>query len=321
MAADAASHSPGPRPPLRVGYLGPGGTFTEQALRSEPGLAGHSFVALPSIPEVLEAAAAGDVDLGFAAIENSIEGSVNITLDTLAFDSDLLIQRETILSVRLNLLAPPGSELAGIERVVSFPHAVAQCRSFLRKHLPQVSVEAATSTAEAVRAVANAGDARAAAIGADLAGTLYDLDTLAADIGDHPDNKTRFVTVAADGIPAPTGHDKTSLVTFQRNDRPGSLLSILQEFAARSINLTKLESRPTKRSLGDYCFIIDLAGHVADELVADCLLNIQAKQADVKFLGSYPAAGERAAGAREEAGDAWRRAEDWLSAVRAHLTG
>lgn len=321
MAADAALHSSGSRSACRVGYLGPGGTFTEQALRSEPAHDGRSFVALPSIPEVLEAASGGEVDLGFVAIENSIEGSVNITLDTLAFDSDLLIQRETILAVQLNLLAAAGADLADIERVVSFPHAVAQCRTFLRRHLPQVQVEAATSTAAAVRTVATDGDPRTAAIGSDLAGTLYDLDALATDIGDHPENQTRFVTVAAAGIPAPTGHDRTSVVTFQRSDRPGSLLSILQEFAARSINLTKLESRPTKRSLGDYCFIIDLEGHVADELVADCLLNIQAKQADVKFLGSYPAGGDRAPGARREADDAWRRAEDWLATVRAHLSG
>lgn len=319
MADDAASRAPGTRSSLRVGYLGPGGTFTEQALLSESALAGHTHVALPSIPEVLEATAAGAVDLGFAAIENSIEGSVNVTLDTLAFESDLLIQRETVLSVRLNLLAVPGAELAGIQRVVSFPHAVAQCRSFLRANLPGVTLEAATSTAEAVRTVAAGGDPRAAAIGADLAGRLYQLTTLAGDVGDHPENRTRFVTVAAAGIPAPTGHDKSSIVTFQRNDRPGSLLSILQEFAARSINLTKLESRPTKRSLGDYCFIIDLEGHVADELVADCLLNIQAKQADVKFLGSYPAGGARADGARRDAGDAWRRAEKWLAGIRAHL--
>lgn len=321
MADDAASPSPGPRSPLRLGYLGPGGTFTEQALLSEAALADHVHVALPSIPDVLEATAAGEVDLGFAAIENSIEGSVNVTLDSLAFDSELLIQRETVLSIRLNLLAPAGAELAGIERVVSFPHAVAQCRTFLRTHLPEVRMEAATSTAAAVRAVAAGGDPRTAAIGADLAGELYRLSTLAADIGDHAENQTRFVTVAESGIPAPSGHDKSSIVTFQRSDRPGSLLSILQEFAARSINLTKLESRPTKRSLGDYCFIIDLEGHVADELVADCLLNIQAKQADVKFLGSYPASGERADGARRDAGDAWLRAEAWLAEVRSQLAG
>lgn len=320
MADDAASRAPGTPSSLRVGYLGPGGTFTEQALLSEGALGGHAHVALPSIAEVLEATAAGDVDLGFAAIENSIEGSVNVTLDTLAFESDLLIQRETVLAVQLNLLALPGAELAGIRRVVSFPHAVAQCRSFLRANLPGATVEAATSTAEAVRAVAAGGDPHAAAIGADLAGRLYHLATLATDIGDHAENQTRFVTVAASGIPAPTGHDKSSIVTFQRDDRPGSLLSILQEFAARSINLTKLESRPTKRSLGDYCFIIDLEGHVADELVADCLLNIQAKQADVKFLGSYPASGARADGARRDAGDAWRRAEEWLTDIRAHFS-
>ena len=319
MADDAASRSPKGPPPLRVGYLGPGGTFTEQALLAESALAGHTPVALPSIPEVLEATVAGEVDLGFAAIENSIEGSVNVTLDTLAFESELLIQRESVLAVRLNLLAPPGADLADIQRVVSFPHAVAQCRSFLRASLPQAELEAATSTAAAVRAVAARGDPHTAAIGADLAGRLYRLEALAADIGDHPENQTRFVTVAASGIPAPTGHDKSSIVTFQRNDRPGSLLSILQEFAARSINLTKLESRPTKRSLGDYCFIIDLEGHVADELVADCLLNIQAKQADVKFLGSYPAGGARADGARRDAGDAWRRAEDWLTGIRAQF--
>ena len=321
MAADAASPSVGPPSRPRVGYLGPAGTFTEQALLSEAALADHTHVMLPSIPDVLEAAAGGDVDLGFAPIENSIEGSVNVTLDTLAFDSDLLIQRETVLSVRLDLLAPQGAELAGIERVVSFPHAVAQCRTFLRTHLPEVRLDAATSTADAVRAVADAGDPRTAAIGSGLAAGIYRLTTLAAGVGDHPENQTRFVTVAAAGIPPPTGHDKSSIVTFQRSDRPGSLLSILQEFAARSINLTKLESRPTKRSLGDYCFIIDLEGHVADDLVADCLLNIQAKQADVKFLGSYPAGGKLADGARRDAGDAWRRAETWLAGVRGHLTG
>ena len=113
------------------------------------------------------------------------------------------------------------------------------------------------------------------------------LEILASEIEDHPENQTRFVIVGY-GVPAPTGHDKTSIVCFQRQDRPGSLLAILQEFAARAINITKLESRPTKRDLGDYCFFIDFEGHLDDELVADCLRNLAAKQAKVKFLGSYP---------------------------------
>ena len=118
---------------------------------------------------------------------------------------------------------------------------------------------------------------------------------------DHPDNQTRFVALAPSGIPAPTGHDKTSIVCFQREDRPGSLHAILSEFAARSINLTKLESRPTKRGLGDYCFLIDLSGHLAHEVVADCLRVLHAELAGVKFLGSYPAAGEHGPAARQQA--------------------
>ena len=123
----------------------------------------------------------------------------------------------------------------------------------------------------------------------------------------------------SDGIPAPTGHDKTSLVVFQRADRPGSLLGILQEFAARSINLTRLESRPTKRGLGDYCFLMDLEGHVADELVADCLRNLQKKHGEVKFLGSYPAAGTNGAQVRSEATAASRSADDWLTDLRGRI--
>ena len=142
---------------------------------------------------------------------------------------------------------------------------------------------------------------------------------LAAHIEDHPENKTRFVAVRREGVPAPTGHDKTSIVVFQRADAPGSLLAILQEFAARSINLSKLESRPTKVSLGDYCFIIDLDGHVADELVADALRAVHAKQAGVKFLGSYPAAGEGGEAVREEVQRSWHAAEQWISGLRAQI--
>ena len=139
---------------------------------------------------------------------------------------------------------------------------------------------------------------------------------LASDIEDHPENQTRFFLLARDGIPAATGHDKTSIACFQHADRPGSLLAILQEFAARAINLTKLESRPTKQGLGDYCFIIDLEGHVGDELVADCLRDLRSKLRDVKFLGSYPAAGEHGESRRRDADAAWREADAWISALR-----
>jgi prephenate dehydratase len=143
---------------------------------------------------------------------------------------------------------------------------------------------------------------------------------LTDDLSDADGNQTRFLLVARDGIPAPTGHDKTSLVVYQRADEPGSLLSILQEFAARRINLSKIESRPTKRGgLGDYCFVLDVDGHLADELLADALRDLHAKQGGVKFLGSYPAAGAHAASAREHADTRWREADDWLQDLRRRI--
>lgn len=304
---------------LRVAYLGPPGTFTEQALRTQVDLVGEDLISLGSFPEVLGAVDRGEADLGFAAIENSIEGTVNVTLDTLAFELDLMIQREVVITIDLDLLTLPGARLEDIQHVLSFPHASAQCRAFLARELPGAEVDAARSTAEAAMLVAEAGDPSRAAIGTKLAAEIYGLDVLAADIEDHPENQTRFVVVAKEGIPAPTGHDKTSIVVFQKADRPGSLLAILQEFAARAINLTKLESRPTKKSLGDYCFIIDLEGHIGDELVADCLRDIQGKHGDVRFLGSYPAAGEHGDKVRRDADASWRAADEWLSGLRSQI--
>jgi prephenate dehydratase len=314
--------SPSPQPTLdasSVAYLGPEATFTQQALLAQPDLAGLQMTAMPTISDVLAATAGGMVDLGFVPIENAIEGSVTVTLDTLAFEADLLIQREVVIDVSLNLLGLPDAELGGITRVASYQVATAQCRNFLLASLPGVVTEAANSTAEAARMVAEGGDPTAAAIGTALAAEVYGLRILAEEIEDHPENQTRFVAVAPRGIPAPTGHDKTSIVIFQRADRPGSLLSILQEFAARAINLTKLESRPTKKGLGDYCFIIDLEGHIADELVADCLRDLRSKQAEVKFLGSYPAAGAHGHQVRREAEAAWRQADEWVRHLRGQV--
>jgi prephenate dehydratase len=302
---------------VRVTYFGPPGTFTEEALRSQDDLARLERVAQRSVPDVIAAVEHGEFDYGVVPIENMIEGSVSVTLDTLAFDSDLLIQREVDLSVRLNLCAPPGVGLDDLKAVTSFPHAAAQCRGWLSQKVPGVEVRAALSTADAAREVAKSKRRDQAAICNRLAAELYGLDVLATDIEDHPENQTRFVVVGR-GIPAPTGHDKTSIVCFQRADRPGSLLVILQEFAARGVNLTKLESRPTKRGLGDYCFFIDCEGHVSDELLADVFRNLVAKQADVKFLGSYPVGGDQEAGVarRHAAGKAWKQATAWVDELR-----
>jgi len=291
-----------------IGYLGPHGTFTEQAVLSEPDLAACDRALFTSMPAVLNAVEAGELDLGFAAIENSIEGTVNATIDTLAFSSQLLIQREVVIPISMQLLANSTATLDSIKTVVSFPHAIAQCRGWLAEHLPHAEHSAANSTADAVELVASADDPTVAAIGNRLAGEIYKLGELASDIEDADDNETRFVTVARTGVPKITGNDKTSIVIFQRDDRPGSLLSILQEFSARQINLSKLESRPTKKGLGNYCFIMDLDGHISDAVIADALKNIMAKQAEVKFLGSYPAAGNGSSEVRAEANAAWRAA-------------
>ena len=306
--------------PLRVGFLGPLGTFTEQALKTQPDLAAAEHVLYRTMPDVLDAVDSGEVDLGFVAIENSIEGTVNLTQDELAFNHDLLIQREVVLNIEHCLLAKPGTTIADITAVYSIPVATAQCHAYLRNNVGHAEVRATNSTAEAARMVAESTDAGAAALAPRTSADLYGLEVLAADVADHGGNQTRFVVVARDGVPAPTGHDRTALVIYQRADEPGSLISILQEFAARRINLSHLLSRPTKDGgLGDYCFIVYLDGHVADELVADAMRALHSKQGHVKFLGSYPAAGEHAASARDHADARWRDADEWVERLRSQI--
>jgi len=303
--------------PRRIAYLGPTGTFTEQALLGQQDLAREELIPMARFSDVLAATAEGETDFGFVAIENAIEGTVNITLDALAFDHELLIQREVVLDIHLNLLAKPGSTLADVTEVASHPVANAQCRRFLGKELPEASVTAANSTADAARRAAT--EPGLAAIGPKMAARAHGLEVLAADIADHAGNQTRFVLVAPGGVPQATGHDKSTVVITQREDRPGSLVGILEEFSARNINLSRLSSRPVKTLLGQYCFIIDLDGHVADDVVANALRSIRAKHADVKFLGSYPAAGSGAHEARAEATMAWVEAGRWVESLRSEI--
>ena len=302
---------------MRVGFFGPFGTFTEQALRTQADLDAGDLVDFPTVPDVLDAVAAGTVDLGVVPIENSIEGVVNFTQDALAFDYELLIVREIVLDIEHCVVGRAGQELDDVKVVLSIPVATAQCHRYLREHLRLADVRAANSTAEAARLVADETAAGTVAIAPRVAAARYGLDVLAAGIADHEGNQTRFVVVARKGIPAATGHDRTAMVVFQRADEPGSLISILQEFAARRINLSNLLSRPTKDGgLGDYCFILYADGHLDDELVADAIRALHAKQGRVKFLGSYPQAGEHAHTAREHADARWKAADDWVQSLR-----
>ncbi|MHB8894622.1 MAG: prephenate dehydratase [Candidatus Geothermincolia bacterium] len=271
-----------------IGYLGPRGTFTQEALEANLKSQFDPEVPFATIPEVLNAVQSGDVDSGIVPIENSIEGSVNVTLDTLAFETDLVIEREVVQPVKHCLIARPGVSRDQIEGIVSHPQATAQCRGFLARWFGDVPITAANSTADAAMEVSRS-DRPLAAIGTELAARIYGLEVLDRDMEDYPGNVTRFVVVGRQKA-ARTGKDKTSIACFIQANRPGSLLEILQEFASRGVDLTKIESRPTKKVLGEYYFFIDIEGHVGDTEVAAAIGSLVGKLRELKLLGSYPAA-------------------------------
>ena len=300
--------------------MGPTGTFTEAALTSQADLAAATLVPLTSAPEVLTSLDDGTVDYGFLPVENAIEGAVNVTQDALAFDFDFLIQREVVINIQLDLMALPETvaegNLSAIHTVLSFPAALAQCRAFLHAKLPEAQIEAATSTALAARRVGKERLAGVAAIASPNAAQIYGLETVTAAVEDHDDNQTRFLLLGRNRVPPASGNDKTSIVVFQQQNEPGSLLGILMEFEARRIDLSRLESRPTRRGLGEYCFLLDFEGHIGDEVVADCLRALKMKQRDVKFLGSFPAANDSSSSREPLSAQAWAAADDWLRSQR-----
>lgn len=304
---------------LSVAFLGPKGTFSEEALMTQPDLAQGVHIPMGDVYEIVRAVEESKADLGIVPLENSIEGSVNATLDALTFESEgVLIEREVVIDVDLNLLGVAGSSLESIKTIYTHPHALAQCRSFISSHVVGARVEAAISTADAARRVAERADPAQAAVATKLAADVYGLHVIVDGIADYPDNATRFV-VLGKSVPRPTGHDKTSVVCFQAEDRPGSLLEILQEFAARSINLTKIESRPTKKGLGQYCFVVEFEGHLADAVVGDALKHLHMKLADLKYLGSYPADTSGAEEHREAAEGDWAEAHAYLERLRSRI--
>jgi prephenate dehydratase len=278
---------------VRIAFLGPAGTFTEEALRgSAP--PGAEAVPYPTVHETVMAVEAGEADRAVVPIENSLEGSVAATLDTLAAEADRVrVVAEAVVPIRHALLARPGVTLADVRRVLSHPQALAQCARFLREQIPLAEAAPAASTAEAVRAVAAERGEPWAAIGSLLAAELYGCVVLAEGIEDHSDNVTRFAWIARAGA-APSGAGagprKTSLVFWGFNDEsPGALVAVLREFADRGINLTKIESRPRRVRLGHYMFFADLEGGQEDPPLRDALRALRGRVEELRVLGSYPA--------------------------------
>ena len=270
----------------RRAFLGPAGTFTEEALLS---LGIDDVVPVPcaTIGEVFTAVASGDCESGVVPIENSVEGSVNETLDALAFDHELHVTAELVRDIHHALVVAPGVRLQDVTTIVSKPEATAQCRAWLAANLPGRPAVAANSTAEAVqRAIA---EPDIAAIGTSLAAGLYGGTVVEEAIEDFAGNQTRFVVIGR-GIGKRTGCDKTSLALFMQRNTPGALLMILSEFAYGQIDLTKIQSRPTKKQLGEYMFFVDLEGHVEDPAVALALQCLTLKLREVKVIGSFPRA-------------------------------
>ncbi len=244
----------------------------------------------PSINDVMLAVQSGEAALGLAPIENSLEGAVAVTHDLLAFGfEDLFVVREVTHTIRHQLIARQPLELSRVTKVISHPHVYGQCRTFIQKHLAAVEHEAANSTADAVRIVSRV-DRPWVAIGPRLAAEMYECQVIEADIEDSIDNRTRFVFLSRERAPQDQdGRYKTSIVCGIAQDQPGSLLMILSEFAFRYVNLTKIESRPSKQGLGDYVFFIDMEGRVDDAPIAQALSCLTCKLPWVKVLGSYPA--------------------------------
>lgn len=280
---------------MRIAYLGPEGTNSHEALVAAVGGAPHEQVPLATIHDCVMAVQELEVDRAFVPIENAIEGAVNATLDALAVDAEQVrIVGETVHPISTCLIAREPIELGEIEVVLSHPHAIGQCQHFLRTRLPQAAVRAASSTAEAVRTVAE-GDAgpRAAALGNRLAAEQYGCEVLRAPVDDVAGNETRFVWLAPDGTSAGEhGPWKTAIVFWGVGaEAPGWLVRCLSEFAFRGVNLTRIESRPRKQGLGRYMFFLDLEGRDTDEPVAEALRGLRRHVEHLRVLGSFPAAG------------------------------
>ena len=303
----------------RYAYLGPSGTFTEAALKKvvRPE---DELIPFSNVTAALDAVRTNKADSALVPIENSVEGVVARTLDELAIGDPLVIYGETTLAVTFALMVRAGGDAKSIKRIATHPHAESQCRAYIAKHHPNAEIIAASSTAAAAEALSR-GEFDAA-IAAPNAAQTYGLTILDSEIGDNSEAVTRFVLVGKPGsVPAPTGHDRTSLAAFIGADHAGALLEVLTEFAVRGVNLTFIQSRPTGRELGHYHFIIDAEGHISEERVGDALTGLKRICEEVRYLGSYPRADQIAPTTTKSATDsAFKSADDWLAKVRSGKT-
>ena len=305
-------------PQRSVAYLGPRGSFAEAAVLAWPGSTDAELLPSTSVPAALEAVRSDAVDHALVPIENSVEGSVSATLDELGSGQRLVIVDEVVLPVQFSLLVRPGTTLDQVSRIATHPHAQAQVRWWLAEHLPEASVIPAMSTAAAAAALLEEPAPFDGAISQKIAAEIYGLDVLADEIADTADATTRFVVVRKPGpIPAPTGADKTTLSLFIHQDQPGALLGILNEFAVRGVNMIRIESRPTRKALGDYYFSVDVEGHVADARISEATMGLHRVCLDVRYLGSYPRHDGHAPVLRDGVTDAdFAEAREWLDRLK-----
>jgi prephenate dehydratase len=272
-----------------LGYFGPEGTFTHQALL---GLApDQPLTPFATVAATLDAIRTGRVQAGLVPIENSVEGGVSATLDNLAEGKPLIITAEVLLPIQFGLYVRPGFAVERVRRIITHPHALAQVRRWLADHLPEASVTERGSTAAAAAEVARPESDFDAAVCAPVAGELYGLEAGAQDIADNDEAVTRFILLSPPAPPPPpTGHDKTSLILHMREDRPGGLIQMLEQFSLRGVNLCRLESRPAKDRLGNYYFAVDAEGHICDARLAEAMTGLHRTCKRVDYLGSYPRA-------------------------------
>ena len=308
---------PGPEPlgdKLRIAFLGPFGTFTEQAVH-QVAPAGAILMPMTSAPQALAAVRRGEADRAVVPIENSIEGGVNATLDSLSHGDPLVIVAEMHVHVVFQLAVLPGTRSEDIRRIGTHPHAWAQCRGWVEETFPGAIHVPATSTAAAAELLSDGDASFDAALCNAVSVNTYGLEALFTDVADNPGAITRFVLVARPGVvPPPTGADKTTIQVALPVNESGALLTLLEQFSARGVDLSRIESRPSGDGLGNYTFSIDIVGHIREERVQAALVGLHRYSPEVRFMGSYPRVdGVRAAVTPGTTDEAFRAGRAWVA--------